>query len=320
MSSGGALLTARMTERQFPVVAAAGATVTDVAAAGTDVATGTVLYRNGHLPVAAIEGDASAIPTLSRSLAIGDDAGADVKLLEQMLQQGGFDAAGALVVDDTFDLATATAVLAWWQSVDPAISVDPADLIVPAGSFVVVPAGLQIGAVAHDDGAALAADATVVTLTSPAREVSTTAPIGDDTFALGATIDVEFPDASISKGVVVGVGTVASNPSNTPGATPSVDIAIEVDDIPASVDSFVSVPVTLRVIDQQVDGAFVVPTSALVALREGGYALEVVTTPATDTAPAVTQLIGVTPGLYTDGDVVVTGDQVQAGLVVVIPS
>jgi hypothetical protein len=119
---------------------------------------------------------------------------------------------------------------------------------------------------------------------------------------------------------VVNVGTVASNPSNTPGATPSVDIAIEVADIPASVDSFVSVPVTLRVIDQQVDGAFVVPTSALVALREGGYALEVVTADATATTPAVTQLIGVTPGLYTDGDVVVTGDQVQAGLEVVIPS
>jgi hypothetical protein len=320
VSSGGALLTARMTERQFPLVSAAKSTVTHVAAPGTAVATGTVLYRNDGIPVAAIEGDASAIPVLGRTLAVGDDAGADVKLLEQMVQRGGFDAGGTLVVDDTFDLATATAVLAWWQSIDPAISVDPADLIVPAGSFVVVPSGLQTGSAAHADGTPLTADATVMWLTSPSREVSTTAPIGDDTFALGATIDVEFPDGSISTGVVVDVGTVASNPSSTPGATPTVDIAIEVDEIPASVDSFVSVPVTLRVVDQKVAGAFVVPTSALVALREGGYALEVVVTPASAGAAAVTQLIAVEPGLYTDGDVVVTGAQVKAGLEVVVPS
>ncbi len=320
VSSGGAVLTARMTERQFPVVAAKESTITAAAPAGTTVATGTVLFRNAGLPVAAIEGDSSAIPVLSRTLTVGDDPGADVKLLEQMLLQGGFDAGGALVVDDTFDVATATAVLTWWQSIDPAITADPESLVVPAGSFVVVPSGLETAAAGHADGVALTADATVVVLTSPSREVSTTAPIGDDTFALGATIDVEFPDGSVSQGVVVAVGTVATNPSNTPGATPSVDIAIQVDEIPESVDSFVSVPVTLRVIDQQIDGAFVVPTSALVALREGGYAVEVVTTAATDTAAAVTQLIAVEPGLYTDGDVVITGDQVQAGLEVVVPS
>ncbi len=246
--------------------------------------------------------------------------GSDVRLLEQMLSAGGFDAGGTVVVDDTFDEATATAVLAWWQSIDPAITVEPVDLVVPAGSFVVVPAGLQVGDAAVSEGTTLTADATVLTLTSPARIVTTTAPIGDDTFALGAPIDVEFPDGTISTGTVVAVGTAASNPSGEPGATPTVDISIRVDDIPASVDSFVSIPVTLRVVDTQVDDAFVVPTSALVALAEGGYAIEVVTSPATATAPAQTTLIPVEPTLYTDGRVVVTGDQVTAGAEVVVPS
>ena len=76
---------------------------------------------------------------LDRDLFVGADAGSDVRLLEQMLSAGGFDAGGTVVVDDTFDEATATAVLAWWQSIDPAITVDPVDLVVPAGSFVVVP-------------------------------------------------------------------------------------------------------------------------------------------------------------------------------------
>jgi hypothetical protein len=314
------LLTARVTERLVPVIAAADHTITALAAPGTSVGTGTVLLRSNGLPVAAIEGDSSAIPALERDLGVGVDAGRDVRLLEQMLSAGGFDAAGALVVDDTFDVNTATAVLAWWQSVDPAITADPATLVLPAGSFVVVPAGLQVGDPSVADGALLAADATVLSLTAPARLVTTSAPIGDDTFALGAQIDVEFPDGTVTAGTVVEVGTVATNASGTPGQTPSVDITIRVDDIPASVESFVSIPVTLRVVDQEVPGAFVVPTSALLALAEGGFALEVVTAPATDSTPATTTLIPVEPGLFSNGFVVVTGDQVSDGLQVVVPS
>ncbi len=319
-SAGGALLEARMTNRIVPVVASAGDVIGSIAAVGTPVTTGTALFRTGGLPVAAIEGDSSALPVLDRDLFVGADAGSDVRLLEQMLSAGGFDAGGTVVVDDTFDEATATAVLAWWQSIDPAITVDPVDLVVPAGSFVVVPAGLQVGDAKVSEATTLTADTTVLTLTSPARIVTTTAPIGDDTFALGAPIDVEFPDGTISTGTVVAVGTAASNPSGEPGAAPTVDISIRVDDIPASVDSFVSIPVTLRVVDTQVDDAFVVPTSALVALAEGGYAIEVVTSPATATAPAQTTLIPVEPTLYSDGRVVVSGDQVAAGVEVVVPS
>jgi peptidoglycan hydrolase-like protein with peptidoglycan-binding domain len=320
VSAGGALLTARVTQRLVPVIAATDHTITALAAPGTAVGTGTVLFRSNGLPVAAVEGDSSATPALERDLEVGADAGRDVRLLEQMLVAGGFDAVGALVVDDTFDVNTATAVLAWWQSVDPAIAADPSTLVLPAGSFVVVPAGLQVGDATVTDDALLPADATVLSLTAPSRLVTTSAPIGDETFALGAKIDVDFPDGTVTAGVVVTVGTVATNASGTPGQTPSVDITIRVDEIPASVDSFVSIPVTLRVVDQEVPGAFVVPTSALLALAEGGFALEVVTAPATDSTPAVTTLVPVEPGLYSNGFVVVTGDLVSEGLEIVVPS
>ncbi len=320
VSDGGALLDARMTRRTVPIVAHAGATIGSVATPDTPVTTGTILYRNAGLPVAAIEGDSSSMPVLDRSLEVGVTAGNDIRLFEQMLSAGGFTADGALVVDDTFDDATAVAVLGWWQSIDPAITVDPAEVVVPAGSFVVVPGGLQVGDSAITDGTTLAADGVVATLTAPARVVTTTAPVGDDTFAVGAPIDVEFPDGTISTGTVVAVGTVATNPSGTPGETPTVDISIRVDDIPSSVDSFVSIPVTLRVIDTEVDDALVVPTSALVALAEGGYALEIVTAPATATTPASTTLVAVEPSLYSDGFVVVTGDGLTEGTEIVVPS
>ena len=73
----------------------------------------------------------------------------------------------------------------------------------PAGSFTVVPAGLSIGTALVADGTVLAGDSVVMSLTAPSRQVTTTAPIGDTTFALGATIDVEFPDGTVQPGTVV---------------------------------------------------------------------------------------------------------------------
>ncbi len=134
---------------------------------------------------------------------------------------------------------------------------------------------------------------------------------------MGATIDVEFPDGTVSPGTVVAVGNVAVNNQNVPGATPTVEITIRVDEIPADVDAFVQIPVTLRVVSESAAGAFVVPVSALVALAEGGYALEVVDGGGPD---APTHLIAVELGLFTDGFVSVTGAEVTAGLTVVVPS
>ncbi|MFN8022480.1 MAG: peptidoglycan-binding domain-containing protein [Acidimicrobiales bacterium] len=316
-SSGGALVTARQTRRAFLVSNGGDDFISNAATAGQPVVSGTVLYRSDYLPVVAIEGDSSSIPTLSRDLSVGADDGRDVRLLEQMLSAGGFTADGALVVDDEFDLATATAVLAWWQSVDPAIQVDPADLVVPAGSYVVVPSGLETADLLVGDRTTTGGDTVVAELTAPARRVTTTAPVGDDTFALGAEIDVEFPDGTVASGVVDDVGTSAT--SSGVGQTPTVSIGIRVDDIPASVDQFVSIPVTLKVIDQQIPDAFLVPTSALLALAEGGYALQVVDGTAAD-GTQVTHLIPVETGIFTEGYVVVSGDELSDGLEVVVPS
>jgi len=182
----------------------------------------------------------------------------------------------------------------------------------------VVPDGLEVADPIVADDTTLVGDTVVMTLSSPARVVSTTAPIDDDTFALGASIDVEFPDGTIEPGTVVAVGNVATAGA-APGDTPTVTIDIHVGQIPPSVDSFVSIPVTLRVVDDSVPDAYVVPVSALVALAEGGYALEVVAGQDATGAPT-TRLIGVETGLFADGFVVVTGPDVAAGLEVVVPS
>lgn len=316
VNAGSPLVVGRQAERKYLVAGHAGATIDRQAAAGGKVATGTVLYWSDGLPVIAIEGDAAATPVLSRALSVGVDDGVDVKLFEQALSAGGFTADGTMVVDDHFDDATATATSAWLASLG--VTADPASIVMPAGSFTVVPAGLSIGTALVPDGTVLAGDAVVMSLTAPSRQVTTTAPIGDATFALGATIDVEFPDTTVEPGTVIAVGNVASNTGGAPGDTPTVPITIGVDNIPTTVDSFVEIPVTLRVVSANVPKAIVVPVSALVALKEGGYAVETVTGTNPDGSNQ-TKLVGVKPGLFTNGFVQVDGS-LQAGADVVVPS
>ena len=203
------------------------------------------------------EGDASTTPSLARALNAKSSDGVDVKLLETFLSTAGFDPGKVLTIDDHWDLATSAAVVQWLGSLG--IPADPASVTVPVGSFIVVPGGLFTGTPTVAEGAIPTGDTVVTSLTTAAREITTTAPVGGTTFVVGATIA-----------------------SNTPGATPSVPITIDVAGVPATVDAFVQIPVTLQVVAQEEKQAFVVPVSALVALAEGGFAVEVVTGQNTD--------------------------------------
>jgi peptidoglycan hydrolase-like protein with peptidoglycan-binding domain len=317
VNAGSPLVVGRQAERKYLVAGPAGATIDRQAATGTKATTGTVLFWSNGLPVIAIEGDAAATPVLSRPLSVGVTDGVDVKLFEQALTSAGFNADAAMTVDDHFDSATATATAAWLAALG--VAADPASIIIPAGTFVVVPAGLSVGTATVADGAVLDGASVVMSLTAPSRQVTTTAPIGDATFALGAKIDVEFPDATVQPGTVVDVGNVATNTNGAPGDTPKVTITIGVDKIPTTVDSFVEIPVTLRVVSANVPNAIVVPVSALVALKEGGYAVEVVTGKKNADGTNQTQLVGVKPGLFTNGFVQVDGS-LKANADVVVPS
>jgi peptidoglycan hydrolase-like protein with peptidoglycan-binding domain len=323
VSDGGTMFTGRVTRRTFEVPATVGdgGVVDHVVPAGTSVGTGTVLFWQRGLPVVAIEGDVASIPALGRDLAVGEDDGTDVKLLEQFLSAGGFDPDAAMVVDDEFDDATAAAVVRWWQSVGAIAAdavVDPGDVVVAAGSFVTVPSGLLAGDPVVADGIELTTDGPAAVLTEPARLIRYDAPVGDDLYALGATIDVVFPDDTVLAGTVSAVSDVASAGSD--GGSPTVPTEISIDAaLPATVAELAQVPVTLRTVSESTPGAFVVPTTALVALAEGGYGLQVVDGTAADGVPA-THLIGVEVGQFTDGVVAVSGPEVVAGLDVVVPS
>jgi hypothetical protein len=312
VNAGSALLVARQTERTLLVASRSGTKVERFAAPSTPVSTGTVLYWSNGFPVMAIVGDAGTTPTLTRALTIGVTNGADIKLLKSALQALDF---GPVTVDQHYDAATSTAASAWLGSLG--VTSNPASTTIPVGGFVVVPPGLSAGVSVVDPGSTLVGDSIVMSLTAPSRQVTTTAPVGSDTFALGAKINVLFPDGTEQIGTVTTVGNIATT-SNQPGSTPSVRISIYVPEIPKSVEAFVEIPVTLRAVSAKAPKAFVVPVSALIALKEGGYAVETVT--GTDAnGVRLTKLVAVKPGLFSDGFVQVDGS-LSDGVEVVVPS
>jgi peptidoglycan hydrolase-like protein with peptidoglycan-binding domain len=339
VQTGEPLVSGRVLDRQFDIAATldGGGAIGSLAPAGTPVETGTVLFGQGGVPVAAVVGDFSTSPALDRDLSVGVDSGTDVEQLETMLSEAGYNADGALEVDDSFDEATGEAYLAWRAGVGwPAEEgTEAADVVVPAGSLVTVPSGLSVTGSVVADGDELAADQPVLTIGEATRRITTTTALGDDAFELGAVMAVEFPDGTVLDGEVVTVDSVLSTDPDG-GTSTVVDVGIEVaGEIPELFAEFVEVPVTLRVPGESELGVLIVPVSALVALAEGGYAVEVVIddgtaagdtaagdTAAGDTAAGdtITKLVAVEPGLFADGFLSVSSDELSAGDEVVVPS
>jgi hypothetical protein len=91
-----------------------------------------------------------------------------------------------------------------------------------------------------------------------------------------------------------------------------VPVTITLDD-PQAAPDFDSGAVEVAIERSRDEGATAVPVAALLALAEGGYALEVA-------AGGGPQLVPVEVGTYADGWVGVSGDGIEPGVEVVVPA
>ncbi len=101
-------------------------------------------------------------------------------------------------------------------------------------------------------------------------------------------------------------GGAGSNPS----ATVTVTVALDATPAGAALDQ---APVNVNITSQRAADVLAVPVNALVALQDGGYAVQVVT-------GAASHLVAVTTGLYADTMVQVSGPGINVGTRVEVPS
>jgi hypothetical protein len=125
----------------------------------------------------------------------------------------------------------------------------------------------------------------------------------------GDRVVIVLPD-NTEVGGTVSYKAETATLSSQGGAT--FDVTVVLDDL-AAAEGLDQAPVDVDVVTGRADGVMAVPVTALVALAEGGYAVQV------EQADGTTRLVAVVPGMYAEGLVEVTSDGLQAGDRVVAP-
>ena len=272
---------------------------------------GSVLYTLAEVAIFAI----ATAETFERELADGVEDGADVRVLEEMLVDLGYDAGGDLDIDEEFDDATAEALRDFEEDLQDSWDDVMVDGVLSIDEFVIVDPGTRVDTVVDRDGTTVATGSVLFTSNGDgeARIVKTAIAVADQgKLVEGAEIDIEFPDGSIVTGVVNKIASSSTPNPTDPAAGPTLAVEIALREVPLSAAELNELDVEVKIVDELAVGATVVPASALVATADGGFAVEVVT------GSTTTQFVAVEPGMFADGFVEVTG--IEPGTAVVVPS
>jgi len=239
-----------------------------------------------------------------RSLGLRSAAGADILQLKQNLRALGF-LKGTTELGSKWDAATTAAVKAWQKS----LAVKPTGSL-PLGSIVFRSGPFRVGTRTATLGDNVGPGSALYDTTGVRQQVS--AELKADLRRLvkiGDGVDLLLPGGVRATGRIRSVGAVAHASSDPQGGS-TVTLVVDVDDTSVTA-GFDESSVSIETTTQLRKDVLAVPVSALLALRGGGYAVEVI-------RGATTELVGVQPGQFADGYVEITGSALVAGDSVVV--
>jgi hypothetical protein len=285
-------------------------TVTWLPAPGTTVDRGKPLYKVDEKPVWLFLGGTP----LYRKLDKPGIKGADVAVVKANLVALGHGAGGGAA--DEFTAGTVEAVKRWQRA-----NRQPDTGVVDAGDVVVLSGPVRVATVKTQ--LAGSADGELMSVTSTTRAVTVPVPAGElDSLKPGDPATVALPTGAQTAGKVATISDTASTggtdgrtggPDQTGGGRDDqskITVTVALDD-PAKAGA--SGPVQVQFVAATRKGVLAVPLTALVALSEGGYAVEVRT-------GANRSLVAVKTGLFAKGLVEVSGPGLDAGQQVVVTS
>jgi peptidoglycan hydrolase-like protein with peptidoglycan-binding domain len=279
-------------------------TITGLPAQGSVLERGKPVYQVDAKPVPLFYSD---IP-LYRDIASGMTDGPDVKAVEENLKALGYSGFGT--PDKKFTDATTNAIKKWQKAlgVDQTGVIGMADVVVTSGPVRVATVSAELGA--QGNGALL-------TYTDTARVVSaeltaTQKEVAKPGSKVGLTVNGKTTTGTVATlAPKPDDGSNQGNPNPTNQAQKFI-ATITLDD-PAAAGESDAGSVDVRFTTANRKGVLAVPVGALVALAEGGYAVEVVD-------GANKRLVAVRAGLFADGKVEIEGDGLREGIKVVTTS
>ncbi|MEV0645010.1 peptidoglycan-binding domain-containing protein [Phytomonospora sp. NPDC050363] len=272
-------------------------TVTWLPEVGATVRRGKPLYKVDNDAVVVMYG----LLPLWRPLSAGV-SGPDARQLEENLAELGYT---GFTVDADFTGATADAVRAWQDDagLPETGTVEPGRVVFADGAVRVAELTATVGGQAGGP---------VLGYTSKKREVSVALDVADqDLVEKELPVRVTLPDGSAVDGEVDAIGTTVEAAGDA-GTADTIEVTVSIKDQKA-LGSLDSAPVKVELTAETREDVLVVPVEALLALREGGYGLQIV-------EGSSTRIVAVEAGMFAAGLVEVSGAGVAEGVTVGLPS
>jgi peptidoglycan hydrolase-like protein with peptidoglycan-binding domain len=294
---------------------------------GSTIARGGTLYRVGDRPVTLFYGSSP----MFRDIATVGTVGRDVKVLADNLRALGYrigqqpdpgtpvtlqsspapapsrTPSDPIVVtsqDAVFTQSLKDAVKRW----QAAQGIRPATGTVALGDILVLPGSVRVGAASAQLGDDATGNLMAISDQTKAVSVDIDASRADDIRA-GQKVLITLPDSSTTGGTVSSVSNdVQAGPADSSDG-PKVRVVVAVAKASAIRD-ISSADVDVRFTGTTEHGVLAVPVGALLALRGGGYGVQI----------SGGALTAVKVGLFADGMVQVTGQGIAAGSKVVTTS
>ena len=279
-------------------------TVTAVPEGDDRIEVGDMLIEVDGSPVIVMRG---ARP-MWRPLGPDIDPGPDIAQLEENLSEWGLLVDGddePLQPDDEFDDDTAAAVEAWRE--DRGLSESET---VELGRVVFFEQSVRVGAVLVAVGDVIGPGTPLLEVSTPDQEVILELPVDDrDLAAVGDAVQVVLPGQVTTSGTIREISRVVRSVPGPVESSDVVDVIIDLDD-PGLARDLDRAPVDVELVSDRAEGVLAVPVNSLIALSEGGYAVQV-------DREGERVLVGVEIGTFLDTLVEVEGDLAEGDLVVV---
>jgi peptidoglycan hydrolase-like protein with peptidoglycan-binding domain len=269
---------------------------------------GEILFLHGPaqvLDVLAAPGDPAGGGVVS--IATGDPtSGIDILQLEEALAALGYEAGDAFIADGIYTLETTQSILAF----QAATGLEQ-DGIIDLGEVIFLPGEVRITNQLATKGSSISEGTPVLGISLSEKVVYMNLPADDQgVLTVGDAVTVEMPDNTLVPATVIYVSQTAT-PSEYGPATFEVRIKLDDPTVAVGLDE---APVDVIIVSDSVEDVMAIPVSALVALLEGGYAVEV------DTGGGQVELIAVEVGFFsTDNMIEITSGTLEPGDQVVVP-
>jgi peptidoglycan hydrolase-like protein with peptidoglycan-binding domain len=270
---------------------------------------GTVVRRGGTLlavdnkPVQLFYGAKPAW----RDLSVGVDDGPDIRQLERNLAALGYDPDHQMTIDDHYTWATKAAVKRWQK----ARGLDQTGVFTTGMPAVFLPWPARVKTLNASVGAQAAPGGSVLQVTSNLHQITVDLDVSQQGYVkAGDRVEVVLPNGRRIKGRISEVGRVAETQGSGQEQTTTIPVTVTLDN-PKAGGRLDQAPVEVYVTTQTRKGVLAVPVTALLALKEGGYAVETVD------AAGQHHLVAVRLGVFSDGLVEVSGSGLRAGAKVV---